>query len=334
MRKKEVLAAEENGERARVKGKRHLYVRFGYYLLGLALFYVPASLFVRAFYGLQGQHLVGNVCDSLNLRMGVGGLLKLETWQKVLAADPRSLGIFAVLGVAFLFGPLFCGWICAAGALPEALSRLVPDRFKLDPAGKVNAAAIRYGFLLGFVSLPFLGLSAGCAFCNYRITNMFTLGLTGGFIPALTSTYLVTIALWLVAGGLFTKGGRGWCNFLCPVGAIQSLAYGLGSRWGFTWKVRYAPEKCRTCLTCVKVCPMRAVSPAQEGQWPETARGEGVVLNRHTCIVCQDCVASCPHGALGYGRGSLALPRPAPVFPQPVRRRTFWWSGTMGASGR
>lgn len=298
------------------RGRRHLYVRFGYYLLGLALFYVPASLFVRAFYGLQGQHLVGNVCDSLNLRMGVGGLLKLETWQKVLAADPRSLGIFAVLGVAFLFGPLFCGWICAAGGLSEGLSRLVPDRFKLDLAGKVNAAAIRYGFLLGFVSLPFLGLSAGCAFCNYRILNMFTLGLTGGFIPALTSTYLVTVALWLVAGGLFTKGGRGWCNFLCPVGAIQNLVHSWGSRLGFTWKVRYAPERCKSCFTCVKVCPMRAMAPAREGQW-RTSGGPGVLLNRHTCIGCQDCVASCPHGALSYGPGTLAIP--APVSPAPVR---------------
>lgn len=280
------------------------------------LFYVPASLFVRAFYGVQGQHLVGNLCDSLNLRMGVGGLLKIETWQKVFAADPRSLGIFAVIAVAFLFGPLFCGWVCAAGALSEGLSRLVPDRFKLDIAGRVNAAAIRYGFLSGFMVLPFMGLSAGCAFCNYRILNFMTLGLTGGFMPALTSTYIVVIALWLVLGGMFMKGGRGWCNFLCPVGAIQNLFHGLGARLGFTYKLKYAPEKCRTCLNCVKVCPMRAAAPAAEGRW-RTANGAGVLFNRHTCITCNDCVAACPHGALSYGVGKAAVPAPAPS-PQPA----------------
>lgn len=302
------------------KVRRHLLVRFGSYIIGLLLFYVPASLFVRAFYGIQGQHLVGNVCDSLNLRMGVGGFLKPDTWSKALSGDPRSLGIFFVTAVAFLFGPLFCGWVCAAGALSEALSRLVPDRFKIDISGKINAAALRYGFLSGFLMLPFFKLSAGCAYCNYRILNMATLGITGGFVPALTSTYLIVIAVWLVIGGLFMKGGRGWCNFLCPVGAIQNLFHSIGSRLGFTYKLRYAPDKCKTCLSCVRACPMRAVSPAQEGQW-QARRGDGVIFNRHACITCNDCVAACPHGALSYGPGKVLQPGRLPELAvQPAGR--------------
>lgn len=287
-----------------VKGRhsRQLFKRFASYLLGFLLFYVPAALFVRAFFGVQGQHLVGNLCDSLNLRMGVGGLLKLSTWEGLFSADPRTFGVFVVIALAFLLGPLFCGWVCAAGALSEGLSRLVPDRFKLDVEGKVNAAAIRYGFLAGFVSLPFFGVSAGCAYCNYRILNFISLGATEGFMPAISSTYIMVIALWLVAGGLFMKGGRGWCNFLCPVGGVQSLFHSIGARFGFTFKLKYASAKCHTCQNCVKVCPMRAVSPAEEGRW-RASRGTGVLINRHACISCNDCVSACPHGALSYGRG-------------------------------
>lgn len=291
------------------KSERHLYLRFGSYLIGFLLFYTPASLFVRLFYGAQGQNLTGNVCDSLNLRMGVGALLKPEFWERVIAAEPRSLGIFAVILVAFVLGPLFCGWLCAAGAFSELLSRLVPERFQIDVAGKVNAGAIRYGFLTGFVTLPFMGLHAGCAYCNYRVLDYLGIAMTSGFIPALTSTYIVVIALWLVLGGLFMKGGRGWCNFLCPIGAVQNLAYGIGARLGFTFKLRYIPEKCKSCPNCVEVCPMRAISLAGDGQW-KAGRGNGVIVNQHSCITCNQCIAACPHDALEYGTGKLYRPLP------------------------
>jgi len=296
------------GVAARRRNLRHLYIRYGSYLAGFLLFYTPASLFVRLFYGMQDQHLTGNVCDSLNLRMGTGALLKPEFWERVLAAEPRSLGIFIVVAIAFVFGPIFCGWICAAGALSEWLSRLVPPRFQIDIAGKVDAGAIRYGFLVGFMTLPFFGLSAGCAYCNYRVLDYMGIAMTGGFIPALSSTYLVVIALWLVLGGLFMKGGRGWCNFLCPIGAVQNLFYSLGARLGFTYKLKYTPGKCKTCLNCVTVCPMRAVTQATEGTW-DTRTGSGVVINHHSCITCNQCVAACSHGALAYSTGRH--PKPA-----------------------
>lgn len=297
-------SALRGGAVVKSRHNRQFIRRFASYVVGFMFFYVPAAIFVSAFYGVQGQHLVGNLCDSLNLRMGVGGLLKLSTWEGLLSADPRTFGIFVVITLAFFLGPLFCGWVCAAGALSEGISRLVPDRFKLDVEGKVNAAAIRYGFLAGFVSLPFFGVSAGCAYCNYRILNFISLGATEGFIPAISSTYIIVIGLWLVAGGLFMKGGRGWCNFLCPVGGVQSLFHGIGARFGFTLKLKYASAKCQTCQNCVNICPMRAVSPAKEGQW-QSLHGTGVIINRHTCIACYDCVADCPSGALSYGRDKV-----------------------------
>lgn len=295
------------GADARRHNLRHLSVRYASYVVGFLLFYTPASLFVRLFYGMQDQHLTGNVCDSLNLRMGTGALLKPEFWERVLIAEPRSLGIIAVIIIAFVFGPLFCGWVCAAGAFSEWLSRLVPQRFQLDIAGKVDAGAIRYGFLIGFMTLPFLGLSAGCSYCNYRVLDYMGIAMTGGFIPAVSSTYLVVIALWLVVGGLFMKGGRGWCNFLCPIGSVQNLFYAMGSRLGFTFKLKYTPEKCKSCFNCVQVCPMRAVTPATEGSW-NTHGGSGVTINQHSCITCNQCVAACSHGALAYTTGQQPKP--------------------------
>ncbi len=129
-----------------------------------------------------------------------------------------------------------------------------------------------------------MGLHAGCAYCNYRVLDYLGIAMTSGFIPALTSTYIVIIALWIVVGGLFMKGGRGWCNFLCPIGAVENLAYRGGTRLGFTFKLRYIPEKCKSCPNCLEVCPMRAISLAGEGQW-ETSRGGN-------CSGYENCVAA------------------------------------------
>ncbi len=288
---------------ARANG-RHLLWRYASYLGGFILFYSPGALVLRFVSGLDDQHLIGNLCDSLNLRMGVGGLLNLERWE-TMQWDVRHASIFVVLAIAFAAGPLFCGWLCAAGAFPEFLGRFVPERLKFDFAGRVHAGAVRYGFLAGYLTLPFLGLHAGCSYCNFRVMEYIGLGFGGGFLPALTSTYIIVSLLWIVVGGLFIKGGRGWCVFLCPVGAIQNLVHAVGARLPFTWKVRFLPEKCRSCDNCIKVCPTRAIVPAPAGAYAAHS-GPGVDLSIHTCLTCNQCIAACPHDALTYARGPVA----------------------------
>jgi len=287
-------------------------IRYASYFIGFLLFYSPAALVLRFFSGLDGKNLIGNLCDSLNLRMGVGGLLSLERWQ-AMDWTLGQVGIFAVMAVALVAGPLFCGWLCAAGAFTELVGRMVPDRFKLDVAGRVDAGAIRYGFLAGYVALPFFGTGIGCSFCNFRVLEYFSMGVGSAFLPALTSTYIVTTLLWLVVGGMLLKGGRGWCVFLCPVGGIQNAMHAIGARLPFTAKMKFRAEACRSCNNCVEVCPMRAITPAAEGDWADAAAGPGIRLGLNTCITCQQCVAACPHGALSYGIGPLAVPGRAPA---------------------
>lgn len=298
--------------------KKHYRFQGGGYLLGLLLYFGPFAVLIPAAYALAGKNAAGGGCDT-HFRVEIASLLKADGWIKLIQRDPAATAmvgfLLALLAVAFLLGPLFCGRVCAAGALPSYLSRLIPERWQFDFRGKVNATAIRYGFLTGFLVLPLIGQtykqfgSLACTFCNYRLMDYMVVGVTGGFIPALSSTYVLVLLFWLVIGGLFTKGGRGWCAFFCPAGAMQNLVHSLGSRLGWTWKVRYDPAKCTSCHTCVKACTMRAVSPAEPGQW-RAAKGDGVLVDRHACIACNDCVAACPHGALSYDAGQVVLPAP------------------------
>ncbi len=310
----------------RARQRKHYWIQGGGYLLGLLLYFGPFAVLIPAAYALAGKASAGGGCDT-HFRVEIASLLRADGWTKLLQRDPNALTMVgflsALLTVAFLFGPLFCGRACPAGALPSYLSRLVPRRWQFDFRGKVNATAIRYGFLSGFVVLPLLGQTykqfggLACTFCNFRLMDYLVVGATGGFVPALSSTYILVLLFWLVAGGLFTGGGRGWCAFFCPAGAVQGLAHSLGARLGWTFKIRYNPARCTSCRTCVGVCTMRAISPAAAGQW-KTQRGDGVLLDRHACIACNDCVAACPHGALSYDIGRVepaSLNTPGVVVP-------------------
>jgi len=174
---------------------------------------------------------------------------------------------------AVAVGPLFCGWICPAGALPEYLGRIVPDRYKFDFKGRVDIVPLRYGFFVGFLLAPFVSSSICCSFCNFTHMQNIVSGVFGdisGF-TYFASLGVVAAAVWIVPLGMFTKGGRGWCLFLCPAGTVMGLA---------------------SSLTARHVCPMRAVS--SEADEPPT-------VNHHLCSGCMDCVASCHSKALTFG---------------------------------
>jgi len=92
--------------------------------------------------------------------------------------------------------------------------------------------------------------------------------------------------------GLFTRGGRGWCNFLCPAGAMMGLFHALGTRIRFARRVRIEQAACTRCETCVSTCPAWAITHPKE---------KDLAINYHGCTGCMDCARVCPAKAISYG---------------------------------
>jgi ferredoxin-type protein NapH len=271
------------------RSRKYLFRRAGWYLLGLFLFYAPFALFNRGLNWLLGNGTDGSIHDTC-LRMPLTDLFNSKGLD---LATVRGISFLLLIGSAFLIGPFFCGRLCAAGAFTEYLSRLWPDKWKIDWSRIVNPTPIRYGFLAGFIIAPFFAGSLACAYCGY---GFFQRLLDGGFwgdIGVLGSTTILTAFLWFVVFGIFTKGGRGYCNFMCPVGAIQSLMHRIGAIFGFTYKLKFDKGKCVTCQSCVRACPMRALKKEDNS----------IYYNIHNCITCRQCTAACPTNAITYGRG-------------------------------
>lgn len=263
--------------------------RLAGYALGFILFYAPCALFQRALSYLFTDMRSSQSIHSLCLRIPIEHILDGKIFRY---ASISVISTIILLVAAFLFGPLFCGRLCPAGAFTEFLSKLVPARLQISWRRYTEIAPLRYGMLAGFCLVPFIDGILACSYCNFFLFDLLANYYTRGYFISLTSSLLLTAILWVVVFGLFTKGGRGFCNFLCPVGAAQSLVHFLGSRLPFTLRMQVDAEQCIGCGRCVKKCPMEAVVLVDKK----------AKICQHNCIVCGVCRHTCPISAISYGR--------------------------------
>jgi len=270
---------------------RHWATRFVFFLLGIVLLYAPFALLTRLVLWVTGSPLLPDV-HRICMRMPIQWLG--QPWMYgTMIEQPAYLGSTLVLPIMALFlSPLFCGWLCPAGGMTEYLSRLVPPRFQINLAGRVNPMPVRYGFTLGMIVTAYVGGNACCSFCNFTHTQNIISAIFGNTlgISYWASFLVVGFVLWFFVLGLFTRGGRGWCNLLCPAGALMGLAHWAGHKLGIGRSVQIEASLCRGCTTCVSTCSSWAIS-SHEGN-PQ--------INRHSCNGCMDCLKVCEQGAIVY----------------------------------
>lgn len=80
-----------------------------------------------------------------------------------------------------------------------------------------------------------------------------------------------------------------YCNFFCPIGAMDSLVNRAGA--GFGKRVRVLADRCTGCGLCRQVCPTWAV---------ET--GKPARIDPYSCVPCRECEKVCPASAIVYGK--------------------------------
>ena len=256
------------------------------YLLGFALLYAPFELYRRLLeaFGVQPAFLPHAFCPRIpTAEVFTGGFFDLNTVMLV--------STLAFWLLCLVLGPFFCGRLCIAGYFAESLSRLLPDKYKIEWEKYVPAAPIRYGMLLAYMALPLWYGFYPCAYCNFYFFDTLVSVFFGAAL-SFTVPLAVTGALYLVLFGLFTKGGRGYCRFMCPQGAMQSLFFAIGARLKLAKRIKVDDAACVKCGLCVKNCPMRAMS-----------LHDGAVKNDvNLCIKCGVCQHNCPRKAIYTGR--------------------------------
>jgi NosR/NirI family transcriptional regulator, nitrous oxide reductase regulator len=194
--------------------------------------------------------------------------------------DSRYLISFGVLAffflplvAAFLFGRVFCSGVCPLGAVQDVVllkPRAVPE--KID-------RWLRW--------LPFVYLAAAIFFAGWGIPVVSATGKALSGRRFLICEWDPFISLFRVSGpfhmlaigaafiGVGMFYGRPYCRWLCPYGALLSIA----SR--FSWKnVRITPDKELDCGLCQDACPFGAI--------------HNMRADRAECVSCARCYEVCP----------------------------------------
>lgn len=257
------------------------------YILGFCMLYAPFALLQKTilyiFTGQWQELSIHSICFRIQTEHLLDGkLFSMEV--------PFIIFIVLLMVTAFVFGPVFCGKLCPAGAFTEYLNRLFPDRFKIRWSNYIDIIPVRYGMLTGFMLLPFFNGILACSYCNFFLFDLFINYFIFGYMISFSSSLLLTLVLWIVVFGIFTKGGRGYCNFLCPVGALQNLLYYLAFKLGVGYKLAVNKNKCIGCGKCKIVCPMDSISMIN-------GKAE---INIHNCIICNVCSSKCAVKAINY----------------------------------
>jgi ferredoxin len=280
---------------------RSRWFRYGTLSMMTILLFAPLLLIPQLF---EQSDLCGGMCMRrfFLLFPGIGW----DDFSRQLETAAIGVAILlTILTVTFFFGRLWCGYLCPMGGFPELVSKLFHDRWKIDYRS-LPQVPIRYGYFITYIILlPALGFSA-CTLCNFitlpRLFEAFSGELRG--IAYLISTIGAVNLGLLVLLGFFAKLGRGYCQFLCPIGAIDGLVNRIGAKLPFVRRVRVERSRCTGCRVCAEVCICGAVRMVDRV----------AVVDQLSCMSCRECVVACEWGAIDW------LPTPSHKLPKRLKK--------------
>lgn len=264
-----------------------------------------------------------------------GWLASIQFWPALLALHVGVVALLVVL--TLVFGRIYCSVICPLGVMQDIISRLHGIRKKNRFTYSKEKRWLRYGVLVVFVASALAGVNAVVSllapYSSYgRIASslMKPVYEAGNNVLAAIAEHLDSYAfysvdVWMkslptmivasvtlvVIAVLAWRGGRTYCNTVCPVGTILSFLA------RFSWlKVRIDGSKCVNCGLCTKNCKASAID----------FKNHKIDYSR--CVVCGDCIDKCNKGAISL---SHSLPR---RDEQRQASQSFPTGGVEGAGRR
>ena len=261
---------------------------------------------------------------AVNLLFRIDPFLGLSAVLASKAIIILMLPGLVTLALSAIFGRMFCGWVCPMGGLIDCFGKKHKPG-NTQPIGNPKWKYYLLFFLLASatVGLPFAGyldpfslLVRGMTFGIQPAVHVaadgfftWTYSHAPAWVNALTEPvygfmkqHLLPLNNRLYALSAFCFGilvsilllarfdRRFFCRNLCPLGALLA---GVS---------KYAPVRivrgesaCGSCLVCQDVCRMRAIDETR-------------TISQSECILCMDCICSCPGNRITFGVSSPIAP--------------------------
>jgi polyferredoxin len=269
----------------------------------------------------------------------LGWIAKIQFVPAVLAMNFAVL--LGLILITLIFGRIYCFMICPLGIFQDIVSGLKSlrkkEQFSYRPPRRA-LVILRYAVLVVFGISLFFGLPSFTVLFEpysafgrmvsqilgpvYKLAN----NLLAYFAERADSYAFYSVDIWLKSAGTLTiailtfvaigifawKSGRGYCNSICPVGALLGLLAKFS-----VFKPRVDKEKCTHCGICAKNCKAACIN---------SASGE---IDYSRCIICFRCSKACPKKAIKY-----ALPTGVnKLSSDGLARRNLLVGTTLLASG-
>jgi polyferredoxin len=196
-----------------------------------------------------------------------------------------SFIVFCCMFIASLFfGRAFCGWICPAGGIMESCAAVNDKRAK---GGRRNY--IKYFIWVPWIitiALIFISES-GTKQLDFTYQTKYGISISE---PDAYFIYYIVVALFVILS--FAAGRRAGCHYICWMSPFMIIGTKIKNKLKYpSLHLESDKSNCTNCKLCTKKCPMSldVNVMVQKGS-----------MENAECILCGECVDTCPKGALRY----------------------------------
>lgn len=248
------------------------------------------------------------------LHAWLGWMAKIQFLPALLSLNVGVLVFLVVL--TLLLGRIYCSVICPLGIMQDIFAwfgkKSKKNRYSYSPAKHILRYAVLFVYgtftVAGIGSITALlapysayGRIAGnflapvYAWCNNLLA--YFAERAGSYMFYSTDVWLKSLPTLLIAAAtlallafLAWRGGRTYCNTICPVGSV------LGIIAKYSWlKPVIDTSKCNGCSLCERNCKAACINSKEHS------------IDYSRCVACMDCISKCKRGAISFAHVSKGV---------------------------
>ena len=180
--------------------------------------------------------------------------------------------IFTLISTFIMGRGLFCGWLCPFGALQELIGwigkKFGIKKYEINEKYYSKLWTVKYYILFIILGTSFLSIELASKVAEIEpfktaIMRHFNRGLP-----------YISYAVILLGVSIFME--RGFCRFICPLGASLALV----GKLRYMDKLKRRKECGKPCNLCSVSCPVKAI--------PSKGKDKGKII-MNECFRCLDC---------------------------------------------
>lgn len=268
-----------------------------------------------------------------------GWMAKIQFLPAVLALNVGI--IIGLILLTLILGRVYCSVICPLGIMQDIFAwfgkKSKKNRYSYSPA----KSWLRYGALALFIASLLIGggilfkliapysaygriasslLAPVWQWANNGLAYLAERAESYAFYETevwmkSTITFATAVITLLILAVLAWRGGRTYCNTICPVGTV------LGFISRFSWlKPVIDTSKCIDCGLCSKNCKSSCINLKEHK------------IDYSRCVACMDCIEKCKKGAIKYVHSTKCSSCESKKEEVSTSRRAFLATGAVIAT--